>query len=127
MARILIVEDSPDNMKLFSAVLGLSGHEVTGLPDGKGMVPKVAAWKPSLILMDIQLPGCDGFTLLEELRECGYVDIPIIALTAHAMAGDEERALEAGFDGYITKPIDVRSFPDVISNVLRRKAGTEIA
>ena len=127
MARILIVEDSPDNMKLFSAVLGLSGHEVTGLPDGKGLISRVDAWKPGLVLMDIQLPGCDGYTLLEELRECGYVDIPVIALTAHAMAGDEERAMEAGFNGYITKPIDVRSFPDQVSKVLLRKAGTEIA
>ena len=127
MARILIVEDSPDNMKLFSAVLGLSGHEVAGLPDGHGLIPRVEAWKPTLVLMDIQLPGCDGYTLLEELRECGYVDIPVIALTAHAMAGDEERAMEAGFDGYITKPIDVRTFPDQVSRVLQGKAGTEIA
>ena len=127
MARILIVEDSPDNMKLFSAVLGMSGHEVTGLPDGTGLIPKIQAWKPGLVLMDIQLPGCDGYTLLEELRECGYVDIPVIALTAHAMAGDEERAMEAGFDGYVTKPIDVRSFPDQVLKVLQGKAGTEIA
>ena len=127
MARILIVEDSPDNMKLFSAVLGLSGHEVSGLPDGNGLMLRVEDWKPALILMDIQLPGCDGFTLLEELRDCGYVDIPVIALTAHAMAGDEERAMEAGFDGYITKPIDVRSFPDQVANVLEGKAGTELA
>ena len=127
MARILIVEDSPDNMKLFSAVLGLTGHEISGLPDGKGLVPRMNDWKPGLVLMDIQLPGCDGYTLMEELRECGYVDIPVIALTAHAMAGDEERAMEAGFDGYITKPIDVRSFPDQVSKVLLGKAGTEIA
>jgi two-component system cell cycle response regulator DivK len=77
--------------------------------------------------MDIQLPGCDGYTLLDELRECGYVDIPVIALYAHAMAGDEERAMEAGFDGYITKPIDVRSFPDQVSRVIQTRAGTEIA
>lgn len=127
MARILIVEDSADNMKLFSAVLGLSGHVVTGLPDGSGFIPRVEAWKPELILMDIQLPGCDGYTLFAELRDCGYVDIPVIALTAHAMTGDEERAMEAGFDGYITKPIDVRSFPDQVSKVLQGKAGTEIA
>lgn len=127
MARILIVEDSPDNMKLFTAVLALSGHESTGLPDGTGLIPRIEVWKPTLILMDIQLPGCDGYTLLDELRECGYVDIPVIALTAHAMAGDEERAMEAGFNGYITKPIDVRSFPDQISRVLQGNAGTEIA
>jgi len=127
VARILIVEDSPDNMKLFSAVLGLSGHEVAGLPDGTGFIAKVESWKPALILMDIQLPGCDGYTLLAELQQCGYVEIPVIALTAHAMAGDQERAMEAGFDGYITKPIDVRSFPDQIANVLQGKAGTEIA
>jgi len=127
LARILIVEDSPDNTRLFSAVLGLSGHEVAGLPDGKGLIGRIAEWKPELILMDIQLPGCDGYTLLDELRDCGYVDIPVIALTAHAMAGDEERALEAGFNGYITKPIDVRSFPDQIANVLQGNAGTELA
>jgi CheY-like chemotaxis protein len=127
LARILIVEDSPDNTRLFSAVLGLSGHEVTGMADGVGLVARVEEWKPDLILMDIQLPGCDGYTLFAELRDCGYVDIRVIALTAHAMAGDQERAMEAGFDGYITKPIDVRSFPDQIANVLQGNAGTEIA
>lgn len=127
MARILIVEDSPDNTRLFSAVLGLSGHDVTGMIDGQGLISRVEEWKPELILMDIQLPGRDGYMLFAELRHCGYVDIPVIALTAHAMAGDQERAREAGFDGYITKPIDVRLFPDQIANVLQGNAGTELA
>jgi CheY-like chemotaxis protein len=76
--------------------------------------------------MDIQLPGCDGYVLLDEIRSTGR-PLRVIALTAHAMAGDMERAIQAGFDGYITKPIDVRAFPSQVAGVLGRSAGTEIA
>jgi CheY-like chemotaxis protein len=127
VARILIVEDSPDNMRLFTALLGLHGHEVLGLADGVGLVDAMDHLKPDLVLMDIQLPGCDGYVLLDEIRSTSHRSIPVIALTAHAMAGDQERAVEAGFNGYITKPIDVRTFPTIIANVLQRNAGTEIA
>ena len=68
MARILIVEDSPDNMKLFRTLLTLKGHEVTGLPGGEGLLDTIARTDPELVLMDIQLPGKDGFALLEEIR-----------------------------------------------------------
>ena len=69
--------------------------------------------------MDIQLPGKDGFALLEEIRQSAHrTDLRVLALTAHAMSGDRERALEAGFDGYITKPIDIRSFPDLVKRAL---------
>jgi two-component system cell cycle response regulator DivK len=118
MAKILIVEDSPDNMKLFSTILGLKGHEVTGLPGGEGLLEAVERTRPDLVLMDIQLPGKDGFALLEEIRRSPFPAARVIALTAHAMTGDRERALEAGFDGYITKPIDIRSFPDQIQRAL---------
>ena len=127
MARILIVEDSPDNMRLFHAVLGLQGHTVVGLADGSGLIAMLDREPPDLILMDIQLPGCDGYTLLDEIRSTLHRSIPVIALTAHAMAGDMERAIEAGFDEYIRKPIDVRAFPAQIAKVLQRNAGTEIA
>lgn len=127
MARILIVEDSPDNMRLFAAVLKYAGHTSVGLTDGHGLLETLGREPIDLVLMDIQLPGCDGYVLLDEIRSSSYRGLPVVALTAHAMAGDEERATAAGFDGYITKPIDVRGFPTQIANILSRKAGTEIA
>lgn len=119
MPKILIVEDSPDNMKLFSTILGLKGHEVTGLPGGDGLLDAIQRTTPDLILMDIQLPGRDGFALLREIRGSALSPVRVIALTAHAMTGDRERALEAGFDGYITKPIDIRTFPEQVQRALR--------
>ena len=118
MARILVVEDSPDNMKLFRTLLTLKGHQVTGLPGGDGLLDTIARTEPELVLMDIQLPGKDGFALLAEVRDSAHAGVRILALTAHAMSGDRERALQAGFDGYITKPIDIRSFPDLVNRAL---------
>ena len=118
MARILIVEDSPDNMKLFSTILGLKGHEVTGLPGGEGLLEAIQRTAADLVLMDIQLPGKDGFALLQDIRQSPTPKVRVIALTAHAMTGDRERAMAAGFDGYITKPIDIRSFPDQVQRAL---------
>ena len=118
MARILIVEDSPDNMKLVRTLLTLKGHEVTGLSGGTGLLETIALSVPDLVLMDIQLPGKDGFALLEEIRQSPHKGLRVLALTAHAMSGDKERALQAGFDGYITKPIDIRNFPDQVGRAL---------
>jgi two-component system cell cycle response regulator DivK len=119
MARILIVEDSPDNMKLFRTILGLKGHDVIGLPGGEGLLETIEEKAPEIVLMDIQLPGKDGFSLLQEIRKSSSSTVRVIALTAHAMTGDRERALEAGFDGYITKPIDIRAFPGQVERALR--------
>ena len=118
MASILIVEDSPDNMKLFRALLAARGHQVTGLAGGDRLLETIAETAPGLVLMDIQLPGKDGFALLREIRESPYDGLRVVALTAHAMSGDRERALDAGFDGYITKPIDIRSFPLEVERAL---------
>lgn len=118
MPKILVVEDSPDNMKLFRTVLTLKGHEVTGLPGGEGLLETIERTTPDLVLMDIQLPGQDGFALLREIRQSPFSTLRVVALTAHAMTGDRERALEAGFDGYITKPIDIRNFPTQVSRAL---------
>ena len=118
MARILIVEDSPDNMKLFRTLLTMRGHEVVGLSGGDGLLDTIAREQPALVLMDIQLPGKDGFELLHEIRGSEHRALRVLALTAHAMSGDRERALEAGFDGYITKPIDIRSFPEQVLHSL---------
>jgi two-component system cell cycle response regulator DivK len=116
--KILIVEDSTDNMKLFRALLTQRGHEVTGLPGGEGLLETISRVLPALILMDIQLPGKDGFALLEEIRGSAHRHLRVVALTAHAMSGDRERAQAAGFDGYITKPIDIRQFPETVERVL---------
>jgi two-component system, cell cycle response regulator DivK len=119
VANILIVEDSPDNMKLFRTLLTLKGHQVAGLSGGDGLLDEIERGSPDLVLMDIQLPGKDGFALLREIRASPFGTVRVIALTAHAMTGDRERALQAGFDGYITKPIDVRNFPEQVQRALR--------
>jgi len=118
VAKILIVEDSPDNMTLFRALLVARGHQVTGLTGGERLLETLDGAAPELVLMDIQLPGKDGFALLREIRGSGHSALRVLALTAHAMRGDRERALEAGFDGYITKPIDIRRFPLEVERAL---------
>jgi two-component system, cell cycle response regulator DivK len=122
VANILVVEDSPDNMKLFRTLLTLNGHEVTELAGGEGLLETIARTEPELVLMDIQLPGKDGFALLAEIRQSRHGALRILALTAHAMSGDRERALQAGFDGYITKPIEVRTFPELVKRALAGEA-----
>lgn len=123
MATILIVEDSPDNMSLFRALLTLHGHEVLGLGGGDGLIETIRERHPDLVLMDIQLPERDGFTLLQDIRRDIPGRLPVVALTAHAMAGDRERAIGAGFDGYITKPIDIRAFPAQVDAALGWRPG----
>jgi CheY-like chemotaxis protein len=118
VSRILVVEDSPDNMKLVRTLLKLKGHDVTELWSGEGLLDAIEAAKPELVLMDIQLPGKDGFALLHEIRQSSHRGLRVVALTAHAMSGDRERAVEAGFDGYITKPIDIRQFPGLVARAL---------
>jgi len=121
MATILIVEDNPDSMKLFRAVLAARGHSVIGLTGGEGLEDAVRASAPALILLDIQLPGEDGFQLLVRLRAAFQALPPVVALTAHAMSGDRERALEAGFDGYLTKPIEVASFGPTVEALVHTR------
>ena len=125
MATIVVVEDQPDNLKLITALLGLKGHQVIGLDGGTGLVETVRTHHPgpALILLDIQLPGRDGFELLSDLKAVeGDHPWKVVALTAHAMPGDREKALAAGFDGYITKPIDVRTFPAEVARYLSSPA-----
>jgi CheY-like chemotaxis protein len=115
VAKIVIVEDNPDNMKLFHAVLAIRGHQVVGLPGGDALLKTMRAEVPHLVLLDIQLPGEDGFQLLAKLRATLGDELPpVVALTAHAMSGDEEKALTAGFTGYLTKPIDVGTFASTV-------------
>ena len=121
MATIVVVEDQPDNLKLFTALLTMNGHQVIGLAGGERLVDTLRSHRPvpALILLDIQLPGRDGFELLEDIRKIeGDHPWKVVALTAHAMPGDMEKAIAAGFDGYITKPIEVRNFPGEVARYL---------
>jgi len=121
MATIVVVEDQPDNLKLFKALLTMKGHRVIGLPSGEGLVATLLAEQPTpqLVLLDIQLPGRDGYSILGDLKKLeGDHPWKVVALTAHAMPGDRDKTLAAGFDGYIAKPIDVRSFGDEVARYL---------
>jgi len=116
---ILIVDDNPTNLKLARVVLAAEGYEVRVAVDAEEALAMLDGFHPRLILMDLQLPGMDGLTLTRLLKEDPATsDVAILALTAYAMKGDEEKARQAGCDGYITKPIDTRGLPAVIAGVL---------
>ena len=121
MATIVVVEDQPDSLKLLSTLLSLRGHEVVPLSSGEHLVDTVRQHSPpaDLVLLDIQLPGRDGYALLQDLKAIeGDHRWKVVALTAHAMPADRDKALAAGFDGYITKPIDIRTFPTEVAGFL---------
>lgn len=110
--HLLLVEDNPLNLKLARDVLEYGGYNVTVAGSGEEAVVLAAGLLPDLILMDIQLPGIDGYTALERIRgQCATARIPVVALTAFAMAADRERVISSGFDGYLEKPISVRELP----------------
>ena len=118
---ILIVEDDAKNLKLFRDLLQVSGYTTLEATDGKQGVELAREEKPDLILMDIQMPVMDGLEATKLLKNDDVTkDIPVIALTAYAMKGDEEKMREAGFDGYISKPIDVKGFLKKISEVISK-------
>jgi two-component system, cell cycle response regulator DivK len=106
--RVLIVEDNEKNMKLFRDVLQATGYSTLEATTGEEAIELSLSQVPALVLMDVQLPGIDGVEALERLRQNERTaSIPVLALTAQAMSGDRERFLEAGFDGYLAKPVDV--------------------
>jgi two-component system, cell cycle response regulator DivK len=112
---ILIVEDNDKNLKLARDLLRYHGFETIEATSAEDGIALAVARKPRLILMDIQLPGMDGVSALEKLRaDATTAAIPIVAMTASVMREDRERFDKAGFDGFITKPIDVKTFPDQI-------------
>ena len=122
--QILIVDDNPANLRLVEFLLSSKGYEVRTAADAPEVIRTLETYHPALILMDIQLPGMDGLTLTRLLkRDPRTCDIMIVAVTAYAMKGDEERALTNGCDGYITKPIDTRALPAKVSELMARRAG----
>ena len=109
---VLIVEDNEKNLKLARDLLRVKGYRTVEAVDGGAGIAMAAEHLPTLVLMDIQLPDMDGWEALHQLRaDPRTAHIPVVAVTAFAMEGDRERFLGGGFDGYITKPIDVRLFP----------------
>jgi two-component system cell cycle response regulator DivK len=118
-ARILYVEDNPDNRLLVRRVLEAAGYAVLEAADAPSGLAQALAERPDLILMDINLPGIDGYTLTARLKTTpGLERLRVIALTANVMKGDREKTLAAGCDGYIQKPIDVDALPGQIARYL---------
>ena len=121
---ILIIEDNDKNLKLVRDVLQFNGYETAEAMTAEDGLVLARSQHPALILLDIQLPGMDGFAALWQLRaDPNTKSIPVIAVTASAMEQDRQKILEAGFDGYMTKPINVKKFTEEIRTVLASDRG----
>ena len=118
---ILVVDDNAQNLKLARIVLMSEGYEVLTAANAEDALLLLRQSRPRVILMDIQLPGMDGLELTRQLKsDPAYRDILIVALTAYAMKGDEEKALNAGCDAYMSKPIDTAVLPTVLADLMAR-------
>lgn len=117
--RILVVEDNPDNMYVLDRLLSYAGYSIHPAVNGQEALRMLATSPFDLVLMDMQMPGLDGYATVRAIREQPVLqDIPIIAVTAHSMAGDRDRTLDAGCTDYIAKPIDTRNLLQLVSNYL---------
>jgi two-component system cell cycle response regulator DivK len=118
---VLIVDDNPQNLKLAKVILAAEGYTVKTAIDAEDALRILESFRPRLILMDLQLPHMDGLELTRRLKaDPERREIIIIALTAYAMKGDEEKAFAAGCDGYMSKPIDIDALPRVVADHLAR-------
>jgi CheY-like chemotaxis protein len=123
---LLIVDDNPQNLKLTRVLLASEGYTVRTAADAEEALAILQTFKPRLILMDLQLPGMDGLALTRKLKsDPEFPRIPIVALTAYAMKGDAEKALAAGCDGYVSKPIDTERLPKLVAEYLARTDDVE--
>lgn len=117
--KILVVDDNQDSRELVMKILGKKNYHLLEAYDGEDALNKIIAEKPDLVLMDISMPKIDGYEVTRRLKAMeDYKEITVIALTAHAMKGDCEKALAAGCNGYITKPINIREFTEQIKKYL---------
>ncbi len=120
--KILVVDDNQDSRELVVKILKNRGYQMIEAVDGEEALEKAIAENPDLILLDISIPKIDGYEVTRRLKsQIKFKDTPIIALTAHAMKGDREKALEAGCEGHISKPIDIHELPDQIKSYLKEK------
>jgi len=128
MKTILVAEDNLVNREVIREMLEAWGFRVLEAPDGQQALLAAKKQRPDLVLMDIQMPGHDGFSVMRQIRSDAEIKaIPILALTAYAMRGDSEKALSAGFDGYITKPIDMELLRDEITRHLGASSTAPVA
>jgi len=124
---VLIVDDTPVNLKLVRVLLSRQGFEVRTASTAEEALEMAQSFRPRLVLADIQLPGMDGLEMTRRLKAAPEThDTVVLALTAFAMKGDEEKAFAAGCDGYITKPIDTRTFPSLIRDYMSKADTTLI-
>ena len=118
--KILVVDDNLDSRELVVKVLKNKGYEMVEAADGEEAIEKAIAERPNLILLDISIPKLNGYEVTQKLKGMEeFENIPIVALTAHAMKGDRMKALEAGFEGYITKPINIRELPAQVKSFIK--------
>lgn len=123
---VLIVDDQPDNLAIARKVLGFGGAKIYTAENGVGGLKALEEVQPSFILLDLSMPEMDGWEMLRKVRMNPVTqDIPVIALTAHAMSGDRERVMDAGFDGYIAKPFRLSTFMSEILRCFRELAHTK--
>jgi two-component system, cell cycle response regulator DivK len=121
-ANILVIEDNVDNLDLVRFLLEQSEYEVQGAVDGRQGLQRARELHPDMILLDMSLPEIDGWSLARQLKaDTATAGILIIALTAHALPGDRKKALDAGCDGYISKPLDIPNFVSVVATYLRKR------
>src|SRR5579862_549202 len=119
MKKILVAEDNPANRELMRKVLSGRGYEMIEASDGLEALQRVEENRPDLILLDIQLPALDGFAVLAKIRENpAYIGIRVMAVTANAMREDREKGMRAGFDAYISKPIDIAALRQQVEKLL---------
>ena len=124
--KILIVEDNPMNMRLMEMTLEAQNYTLLKATDGEEALDMAIREQPDLIIMDIQLPKLNGLEVTRKLRDTlAFNHIPIIAITAYAMKGDKEEAINAGCDLYLTKPIDTRQLPKTIAEMLQQQQKTK--
>lgn len=117
--RILVVDDNPTNSKLARLMLQAEGYDVRTAPDAERALALLDEYEPRLVLMDIQLPGMNGLELTRRIKSSErFRNLRILALTAYAMAGDEARALAAGCDGFLAKPVDMTTLPGAVASIL---------
>ncbi len=121
VGTILYVEDDPNNRTLIRRILGAEGYTVYEAANASIAMETLKSLKPDLILMDINMPDVDGYTLTAKIRALPEMrDVPIVALTANVMKGDKERSLQAGCDGYIQKPIDIDAISAQVQRFMKR-------
>lgn len=119
--NVMVVEDNEKNRKLMRVVLKAKGYNITEATTGEEALNLLKTQTPDIILMDIQLPGIDGLTLIKQIKDNVVTkDIPIIAVTAYAMKGDEQKILDTGCNAYVSKPINTQELPIIVEKYINK-------